>query len=129
MKAVSVAVWFLVVCLLLAGCVKDNTRMSASEMMVGKFWYLERKTTPQQTLSFVGLPTYNFKIENSNYNDSDGLLGTYSVTQQANSIILTVTIPNRAVTAYTVKHVGLKHLVLAFGSGTTFTELYFSARQ
>jgi hypothetical protein len=121
---------FVIISVLFAGCTKDADRITVEEMLKEKDWFLERRKTNQSDYFFVGLPTFSFQLAASGtYNDTDGITGQYAISRSGTAIVLTVTATGRTISAYTVKNVGIKHLVLEFGSGTTQSTLYFSARQ
>jgi methyl coenzyme M reductase alpha subunit len=129
MKQLQIALLVSLLGLLLPGCIKEQ-RMTAEAMMRGKNWFLEKKTSAGVNFISNGAATYSFTLNpNGTYTDSDGISGSYSITQQSNTISLTITSTARVITAYTVKHVGTRHLVLEYGTTTTLTRLYFSSRQ
>jgi hypothetical protein len=130
MRRVCLSIVILFVFTGLSGCVKEQ-RITVEEMMIEKDWYLEKKTQGVNTVNFfTGTSTFNFTLISisKRYEDSDGIIGSYTIAQEPNSIALTITAINRAITAYKVKHVGPKHLVLEHGTGNNTVTLYFSAR-
>ena len=130
MKVGIYSLMFVLISTLFAGCTKDADRITVEEMLKEKDWFLERRKTNQSDYFFVGLPTFSFQLAASGtYNDTDGITGQYAISRSGTAIVLTVTATGRTISAYTVKNVGIRHLVLEFGSGTTQSTLYFSARQ
>jgi hypothetical protein len=116
--------------LLFSGCIKDNDRITAEELLKDKDWFLERRKTDQNDHYFVGLPTFSFRLSGtSSYRDSDGISGAFAISRSDNSITLSISSTGRTITAYTVRSVGIRHLVLTYGSGASQSELYFSIRQ
>ncbi|HBB58397.1 MAG TPA: hypothetical protein DCZ87_06945 [Chitinophagaceae bacterium] len=116
--------------MLFSGCIKDNDRITAEELLKDKDWFLERRKTVQNDLYFVGLPTFSFRLSGtSSYRDSDGISGAFAISRTDNSITLSISSTGRTITAYTVRSVGIRHLVLTYGSGASQSELYFSIRQ
>jgi hypothetical protein len=77
---------------LIASCSKKVDRLAyAKQMLAGKNWYLMFSTQENQTKSFVDKSTYSIQfLDNQKTIDSDGISGTYQVTEQKDQLHISV---------------------------------------
>lgn len=120
----------------LAACTKDTAgaeKNLAKNMLGDKTWYMDYKQTGTAVKTYVGQSTYfiNF-LNDGRTNDSDGLVGTYTVEKIAGQLQIHV----EAVTAnanaseyvYNIETIGAKNLILSFQTNGVKTSYYYSAK-
>lgn len=129
MRKLYLPIYFLL-CAWLAGCQKETTYQTAEDKLADKDWYLEKKMIGQQFYLYTGVPTFSFKLTKTNraYNDSDGIAGTYSVTEQPAAIELKINSSNRQVEAYQITLLEKEVAILQYTKNNILNTFYFSTR-
>jgi hypothetical protein len=117
--------------MLFGGCQKDDARLTVSEMLVNKRWYLEKRVIQADnnttTYNYLGLPSYYFFLQDK-FSDSDGYSGTYLIEELSNETFLQLQPEQRTAERYRILHVGVNYLVVDFAINSATNTLYFSTR-
>lgn len=141
-KYISFTIIFLC-CLLsitqLTSCKKDvnSAEINLSyQMLADKTWYLDYSMTGTNKRTYVGQSSYFIDfLKNKNTNDSDGLIGTYTIEKINNVLQIHVqaktSSTNTVEYIYNIEAVGNAHLILHYTlkDATVPTKLYFSTNK
>lgn len=120
----------------LSACTKDTitAETSLAQNMLGdKTWYMDYKQTGSALKTYVGQSTYfiNF-LNNGGANDSDGLMGTYTVEKIGTQLQIHVQAKTANANAieyvYNIESVGVKNLILSFQISGIKTIYYYSTK-
>ena len=140
MKKFKIFSFVSLICLmtLLISCKKDTATSSTDltlEMLSEKIWYLNYTQAGSITNTYISSNTYYVKyLKNKTTEDSDGLVGTYSIVELDGQLQLKVsakTVNNNTVNyTQTIETIGEKKLVLSYtpSGQTDKTTLYFSIK-
>lgn len=140
MKKFKIFSFVSLICLmtLLTSCKKDTATSSTDltlEMLSEKIWYLNYTQAGSITNTYISSNTYYVKyLKNKTTEDSDGLVGTYSIVELDGQLQLKVsakTVNNNTVNyTQTIETIGEKKLVLSYtpSGQTDKTTLYFSIK-
>ena len=122
----------------LFACNKETATTSSDvmqNMITNKTWYLDYSITGTSVQNFVGQSTYYISfLKNGTTSDSDGLTGTYSITNNNGQFLLVVNAKtlngNNLNYSHTLESVGdVKMVQSFFASGqTNKTKLFFTAK-
>lgn len=129
MRKHSITIYILAATLL-GGCQKETTYKTAEDKLTDKVWYLEKKTVGQQQYVYNSVSTFSFRLTRvtRNYRDSDGIEGTYTISEQPSLMVLNVTSTNRQIDSYQVSLLEKDHSILAYTKNNILNTLYFSTR-
>ena len=125
----------LIICILLcigaAGCQKEINYTTAEDKLANKVWYLEKKTIGQQIYTYRGASTFSFRLTSSNrsYGDSDGIAGSYTITEQPSLIALNITAGNRQIEAYKITLLEKEYAILEHTKNNVLNTFYFATRR
>ena len=120
----------------LASCTKDTTgaeKTLAQNMLGDKTWYMDYSQIGTALKTYVGQSTYfiNF-LKDGRTNDSDGLVGTYTVEKIGNQLQIHVQAKTSSGNAneyvYDIESVGAKNLILSFQVSGVKTTYYYSTK-
>lgn len=116
--------------LALVGCQKQIAYQTAEDKLADKRWYLEKKTIGQQAYLYSGVSTFSFRLTKNNkgYSDSDGITGTYLVTEQPSAITLSITAGNRQIEAYQISLLEKEQVILEHTKNNVLNTFYFATR-
>lgn len=116
--------------LALVGCQKQIAYQTAEDKLADKRWYLEKKTIGQQAYLYSGVSTFSFRLtkNNKSYSDSDGITGTYLVTEQPSAITLSITAGNRQIEAYQISLLEKEQVILEHTKNNVLNTFYFATR-
>ena len=114
----------------MGGCQKETTYKTAEDKLTDKVWYLEKKAVGQQQYIYNNVSTFSFRLTRvtRNYRDSDGIEGTYTISEQPSLIVLNVTSTNRQIDSYQVTLLEKDHSILEYTKNNILNTLYFSTR-
>jgi hypothetical protein len=120
----------------LASCTKDTEsaeRNLAQTMLGDKTWYMDFKQTGTSLKTYVGQSTYFIIfLNNGSTNDSDGIVGSYTVEKVAGQLQIHVQAKTSSgsVTEYVydIESVGAKNLILSFQLSGVKTTYYYSTK-
>jgi hypothetical protein len=123
---------------ILGGCKKDTTNSSTdltSEKLADKIWYLNFKQQGSVTNTYLSSSTYYIKfLSNKTTEDSDGLVGTYSINESGGQLQINVnakTTNNNTITyTHKIETIGDKKLVLSYTptGQTNKITLYYTSK-
>lgn len=123
---------------ILVGCKKDTTNSSidlTSEKLADKIWYLNFKQQGSVTNTYLSSSTYYIKfLSNKTTEDSDGLVGTYSINESGGQLQINVnakTTNNNTITyTHKIETIGDKKLVLSYTptGQTNKITLYYTSK-
>lgn len=113
------------------GCQKQTAYQTAEDKLTDKVWYLEKKTIGQQTYNYTGTATFSFRLTKSSrrYTDSDGIEGTYTITEQPSSVLLKIVSGTRQIDAYQVTLIEKDYSILEYTKNNLLNTFYFSTRR
>ncbi|MFM8592561.1 MAG: hypothetical protein ACKOA3_06675 [Sphingomonadales bacterium] len=116
--------------LALVGCQKQIAYQTAEDKLADKRWYLEKKNIGQQAYLYSGVSTFSFRLtkNNKSYSDSDGITGTYLVTEQPSAITLSITAGNRQIEAYQISLLEKEQVILEHTKNNVLNTFYFATR-
>ena len=125
---------FLYICLLLVfgACSKSMNQVDyAKTMLSGKTWYLDYTISNNQTKSFIGKSTYFIQFsEYGKTNDSDGIVGVFTVESTNNQLILSINAStpsgSPANYSYSIEQVGYDKLIVNYTQDNTIIKKIFS---
>lgn len=125
---------FLYICLLLVfgACSKSMNQVDyAKTMLSGKTWYLDYTISNNQTKSFIGKSTYFIQFsEYGKTNDSDGIVGVFTVESTNNQLILSINAStpsgSPANYSYSIEQVGYDKLIVNYSQENTIIKKIFS---
>jgi hypothetical protein len=122
----------------LFACNKETATTSSDvmyNMIANKTWYLDYSITGTNVQNFVGQSTYYISfLKNGTTSDSDGLTGTYSITNNNGQFLLVVNAKtlngNSLNYSHTLESVGDVKMVQSFlvSGQTNKTKLFFTAK-
>ena len=121
----------------IGSCSKDTTLAEtnlAQKMIQDKAWFLDYSQTGTLTKTYVGQATYyiNF-LKNLTTQDSDGLIGSYSVEKINGQLQIhvqaTTSNGNPIEYIYDIVSVGSENLILSYTLSGTTTQLYYSNKR
>jgi hypothetical protein len=122
---------------LIVGCKKETTTSKTdltSVMLSDKIWYLNYKQQGSVTNTYLGNNTYYIKfLSNKTTEDSDGLVGTYTINELGSQMQINVnaktTNSNTITYSHTIESIGEKKLVLSYTptGQTSKITLYYSS--
>jgi len=114
----------------LAGCQKEINYETAEEKLADKTWYLEKKSVGQQAFTYAAVSTFSFRLSKNlkKYSDSDGIEGTYTLTEQAPITILTISSPTRQIEAYQLTLLEKEYAILEYTKNNVLHTFYFATR-
>ena len=116
--------------MLVGSCQKELTYQTAEDKLADKVWFLEKKTVGQQQYLYNSVSTFSFRLTKTmrSYRDSDGINGTYTITEQPRQIVLKVSASNRVIDSYQVTLLEKNHSILEYTKNNILNTLYFSTR-
>ena len=125
---------FLYISLLLVfgACSKSMNQVDyAKTMLSGKTWYLDYTISNNQTKSFIGKSTYFIQFsEYGKTNDSDGIVGVFTVESTNNQLILSINAStpsgSPANYSYSIEQVGYDKLIVNYTQDNTIIKKIFS---
>lgn len=125
---------FLYISLLLVfgACSKSMNQVDyAKTMLSGKTWYLDYTISNNQTKSFIGKSTYFIQFsEYGKTNDSDGIVGVFTVESTNNQLILSINAStpsgSPANYSYSIEQVGYDKLIVNYSQENTIIKKIFS---
>lgn len=125
---------FLYISLLLVfgACSKSMNQVDyAKTMLSGKTWYLDYTISNNQTKSFIGRSTYFIQFsEYGKTNDSDGIVGVFTVESRNNQLILSINAytpsGSPANYSYSIEQVGYDKLIVNYTQDNTIIKKIFS---
>ena len=125
---------FLYISLLLVfgACSKSMNQVDyAKTMLSGKTWYLDYTISNNQTKSFIGKSTYFIQFsEYGKTNDSDGIVGSFTVESTNNQLILSINAStpsgSPANYSYSIEQVGYDKLIVNYTQDNTIIKKIFS---
>ena len=127
----------LAACILISSCSKDTTLAEtnlAQKMIQDKSWFLDYSQTGTLTKTYVGQATYyiNF-LKNLTTQDSDGLIGSYSVEKINGQLQIHVQAKtsngNPIEYIYDIVSVGAENLILSYTITGKTTQLYYTSKR
>lgn len=103
----------------------------AKSMLSGKTWYLDYTISNNQTKSFIGKSTYFIQFsEYGKTNDSDGIVGVFTVESTNNQLILSINAStpsgSPANYSYSIEQVGYDKLIVNYSQENTIIKKIFS---
>jgi hypothetical protein len=121
---------FLLLIWLLVSCTKEVPCLSASDKLSDKTWYLDKHYTSTSAFLYNDSVTFSFHLSKNakEYSDSDGIDGTYEITEQQQDISLSVFSSGRLIEAYNVTEVEKDHAVLEYHKNNILHIFYFSTK-
>ena len=122
---------YLIIALVFSSCQKEAVVETTEDKLAEKVWYLERKSGGQANFIYTGQPTFSFKLTKSSklYADTDGIIGTYTITEQPNLNTLQVNASSRQIEAYVIKQIEKENVVLEYNRNNIIYTLFFSTRK
>jgi hypothetical protein len=122
---------YLIIALVFSSCQKEAVVETTEDKLAEKVWYLERKSGGQANFIYTGQPTFSFMLTKSSklYVDTDGITGTYTITEQPNFNTLQVNASGRQIEAYVIKQVEKDNVVLEYNRNNIIYTLFFSTRK
>lgn len=125
---------FLYISLLLVfgACSKSMNQVDYTKTMLsGKTWYLDYTISNNQTKSFIGKSTYFIQFsEYGKTNDSDGIVGVFTVESTNNQLILSINAStpsgSPANYSYSIEQVGYDKLIVNYSQDNTIIKKIFS---
>ena len=120
----------------LISCTKDTAtaELNLAQGMLGdKTWYMDYKQTGEDVKTYVGQSTYfiNF-LNDGRTNDSDGLVGSYTVEKIGGQLQIHVQVltanANATEYVYNIESIGAKNLILSFQRNNLKTTYYYSTK-
>ena len=127
----------LTACTFIVSCSKDTTLVEtnlAQKMIQDKAWFLDYSQTGTLTKTYVGQATYyiNF-LKNLTTQDSDGLIGSYSVEKINGQLQIhvqaTTSNGNPIEYIYDIVSVGSENLILSYTLSGKTTQLYYTSKR
>ena len=127
----------LAACTFMGSCSKDTTLAEtnlAQKMIQDKSWFLDYSQTGTLTKTYVGQATYyiNF-LKNLTTQDSDGLIGSYSVEKINGQLQIHVQAKtsngNPIEYIYDIVSVGSENLILSYTITGKTTQLYYTSKR
>ena len=121
----------------IGSCSKDTTLAEinlAQKMIQDKAWFLDYSQTGTLTKTYVGQATYyiNF-LKNLTTQDSDGLIGSYSVEKINGQLQIhvqaTTSNGNPIEYIYDIVSVGSENLILSYTINGKTTQLYYTSKR
>ena len=121
----------------ITSCSKDTTLAEtnlAQKMIQDKSWFLDYSQTGTLTKTYVGQATYyiNF-LKNLTTQDSDGLIGSYSVEKINGQLQIHVQAKtsngNPIEYIYDIVSVGSENLILSYTINGKTTQLYYTSKR
>jgi hypothetical protein len=121
----------MLLCVGAIGCQKETTYTTAEDKLANKVWHLEKKTVGQQVFTYRGVSTFSFRLTSSNqsYGDSDGIAGSYSITEQPSLIALNINAGNRQIEAYKITLLEKEYAILEHTKNNVLNTFYFATRR
>ena len=118
--------------LFFGACSKSMNEVDyAKTMLSGKTWYLDYTISNNQTKSFIGKSTYFIQFsEYGKTNDSDGIVGVFTVESTNNQLILSINAStpsgSPANYSYSIEQVGYDKLIVNYSQDNTIIKKIFS---
>ena len=118
--------------LFFGACSKSMNQVDyAKTMLSGKTWYLDYTISNNQTKSFIGKSTYFIQFsEYGKTNDSDGIVGVFTVESTNNQLILSINAStpsgSPANYSYSIEQVGYDKLIVNYTQDNTIIKKVFS---
>ena len=114
-----------------AGCQKESTYATAEDKLANKVWHLEKKTIGQQAYTYTGLATFSFILSSNNrsYADSDGIAGSYTITEAPSQISLNINAGPRQIESYKITLLEKDHAILEHTKNNVLNTFYFATRR
>ena len=121
---------FLLLLWLLVSCTKEVPSLTASDKLSDKTWFLDKHYVSASTYLYTDLVTFSFHLsKNANeYSDSDGIDGSYQITEQQQDVSLSVFSNGRLIEAYNVTELEKDHAVMEYHKNNVLHTFYFSTR-
>ncbi len=122
---------YLIIALVFSSCQKEVVVETTEDKLAEKVWYLERKSGGQANFIYTGQPTFSFRLTKISrlYIDTDGITGTYTITEQPNLNTLQVNASGRQIEAYVIKQVENDNVVFEYNRNNIIYTLFFSTRK
>lgn len=118
--------------LFFGACSKSMNQVDYTKTMLsGKTWYLDYTISNNQTKSFIGKSTYFIQFsEYGKTNDSDGIVGVFTVESTNNQLILSINAStpsgSPANYSYSIEQVGYDKLIVNYTQDNTIIKKIFS---
>ena len=117
---------------LVGSCSKSINQVEyAKTMLIGKTWYLDYTISNNQTKSFIGKSTYFIQFtDKGKTNDSDGILGDFSVESTKNQLILMINASTQSGSpanySYSIEQIGYDKLIVNYTQDNATIKKIFS---
>ena len=123
---------YIILLVVIGACSKSINQVDyAKTMLSGKTWYLDYTISNNQTKSFIGKSTYFIQFsEYGKTNDSDGIVGVFTVESTNNQLILSINAStpsgSPANYSYSIEQVGYDKLIVNYTQDNTIIKKIFS---
>ena len=123
---------YIIILFVFGACSKSMNQVDYTKTMLsGKTWYLDYTISNNQTKSFIGKSTYFIQFsEYGKTNDSDGIVGVFTVESTNNQLILSINAStpsgSPANYSYSIEQVGYDKLIVNYTQDNTIIKKIFS---
>lgn len=123
---------YIIILFVFGACSKSMNQVDYTKTMLsGKTWYLDYTISNNQTKSFIGKSTYFIQFsEYGKTNDSDGIVGVFTVESTNNQLILSINAStpsgSPANYSYSIEQVGYDKLIVNYTQDKTIIKKIFS---